>query len=471
MTPGAGRRTAWAAAAVAVAAVLAGVLAAAGVFSSAAAPQAARSPQAAQSAEAATSPQAASSPSAAPPASTPAASPPLPAIPDIAAPVQGLDPYQIRAAYNLGPLAAKGIDGAGQTIVIVDSFGSPTIAKDLATFDRQFRLPAPPSLRVITPAGPVPAFTASTSRLGWAQETTLDVEWAHVMAPKASLLLVETPVAETEGTVGFPQIVAAEKYVLAHHLGQVISQSFAATEQTFGPASAIMSLRGAYTQAAADKVTVVAGSGDNGATGETYSMQSLYTSRVVAWPATDPLVTAVGGTQLSLSADGSRTAPDIAWNGSGGGVSAAFGRPSWQDGVSSVTGAGRGVPDVVMDGSCDSGVAFFGSFYPAGTSDWQRICGTSLATPLFAGVVAMADQYAGHSLGLINPALYQIAERGEPGIVDVTAGDNTQTFTQDGTSRTVTGYTAGPGYDLASGVGTINAADFVPELAAAAGGG
>ena len=403
-------------------------------------------------------------------ASRPAAQkPPVLSLPDVPAPTKALTPRQVRAAYQLGPLTARGIDGSRQTIVIIDSFGSPTIAADLAFFDHYFGLPAPPSVRVIQPAGPVPAFDVHDSnRLGWAGETTLDVEWAHVMAPGASIVLVETPTSEDEGTTGFPQIVTAEDYVLHHKLGQVISESFAATEQTFPSVSSIMSFRGPYQLAARDHVTVVAATGDTGATSDQYNMRDLYTSRAVSWPATDPLVTAVGGTELSLRHDGTRTVPDQAWSGSGGGMSIAFARPAFQDGVSSVTGDARGVPDVSMDASCRSAVAIYGSFYASG-GQWNPECGTSLSAPLFAGIVALADQYAGHGkahgLGLINPALYRIAARHEPGVVGVRTGNNTQTFAQGGRQYTVAGYAAGPGYNLVTGLGTINAASFVPELA------
>jgi subtilase family serine protease len=431
------RRTILTTACVAVAALTAGLLASTGAFSSASRP--------------------------------PAHKPAVVSLPDVQAPVRALTPRQVRAAYHLGPLAAGGVDGSGQTIVIVDSFGSPTIAADLAFFDDYFGLPAPPSLRVIQPAGPVPAFAADDSnRIGWAGETTLDVEWAHVMAPRASIVLVETPTSENEGPTGFPEIVAAEHYVLQHKLGQVISESFAATEQTFPSVSSMLSFRGPYQLAARAHVTVVAATGDAGATSDQYNMKDLYTTRAVSWPATDPLVTAVGGTELSLSHDGSRRSPDQAWSGSGGGASIAFARPSYQDGVKSVTGSSRGIPDVSMDASCRSAVAVYGSFYASG-GQWNPECGTSVAAPLFAGIVALADQYAGHGkahgLGLINPALYRIAARREPGIVDVRAGNNTHSFVQGTTQYTVPGFAAGPGYDLSSGVGTIDAASFVPELA------
>jgi kumamolisin len=128
--------------------------------------------------------------------------------------------------------------------------------------------------------------------------------------------------------------------------------------------------------------------------------------------------------------------------------------------VAAVTGANRGIPDISMNGSCSSPVAVYGTFQ--GDEGWQSSCGTSLATPLMAGIVALADQVAGHPLGLINPALYKMAAAHSPGITDITSGDNTVHGSNGGT---VPGFRAVPGYDLASGLGTINAAVFVPQLA------
>jgi subtilase family serine protease len=381
----------------------------------------------------------------------------------------GLSPAQIQAAYDLGPLLRAGVDGKGQTIVIVDSFGSPTIGHDLTVFDQRFGLPPPPSLRVIQPAGAVPPYRGSDTRTGWASEATLDVEWAHVMAPGAKILLVETPTAENEGRTGFPQIVTAEEYVIRHHLGGVISQSLGATEGTFRSAAEIRQLRGAYQLAArpAYRVTVLASTGDNGAAGQTYNMRSYFTTPQVGWPASDPLVTAVGGTQLDLASDGTRRGPDVAWPASGGGRSAVFGRPAYQGGVAGVVGRQRGIPDISMDAACASGVAVFGSYF--GVPAWSAACGTSLAAPLFAGIVALAAQEARHSLGLINPALYTMAARHDRGIVDIRQGSNSWQFTKQGQAHLVPGFTARPGYDLVSGVGTVDAALFVPQLARAAG--
>ena len=399
------------------------------------------------------------------------------------------EPAQIQQAYNLSGLYNQGVTGKGATIVIVDSFGSPTIANDLAVFDQQFGLPAPPSFKIIRPAGAVPRYDSSNSQMfSWAGETSLDVEYAHAVAPGASILLVETPVAETEGVTGFPQIVKAEEYVINHHLGDVISQSFGATEQTFPSGAALQALRGAYIAADRQHITVLSASGDDGATDLGLNEQTFYTRPVTSWPASDPLVTGVGGTQLHLDSNGNLTSPDTVWNDTfnasaqdfilgssgpsplagGGGKSIFFSRPAYQNAIRNVVGGSRGVPDISMSAACNGAVDVYQSF--AGeAAGWYPTCGTSEATPLFAGIVALADQVAGHPLGLINSSLYTMAARHLPGLVDVTSGNNTVSFAQGGRSHTVHGFTAGPGYDLASGLGTVNAAEFVPELASLAG--
>ena len=397
-------------------------------------------------------------------------------------------PAQIQQAYGLPALYASGVSGRGTTIVIVDSFGSPTIRNDLKVFDQTFGLPAPPTFTISQPAGRVPAYNPNNpDMVGWAGETTLDVEYAHTIAPGASILLVETPVSETEGVHGFPQIIKAEEYVARNHLGDVISQSFSATEQTFPGRAAVQALRGAYQLAARNHITVLAASGDSGAADVKLDESTYYLHPVTSWPDSDPLVTGVGGTQLHVSAQGEPTAPTV-WNDTynkaanefadgnagpnplagGGGTSILFARPGYQDGVRSVVGGQRGVPDISMSAACDGAVDTYGTFggAPAG---WSPACGTSEATPMFAGIVALADQVAGHPLGLINPVLYQLAAARAPGIVDVTSGHNTVSFKQGGHEYTVHGFAATRGYDLASGVGTVNAAYFVRELALAAG--
>jgi subtilase family serine protease len=397
-------------------------------------------------------------------------------------------PQQIQRAYGLPALFRKGVDGKGQTIVIVDSFGSPTVRHDLKVFDAAAGLPAPPSLRVIQPAGKVASYRPTSTRVGWAGETDLDVEYAHTMAPGARILLVETPTSENEGTTGFPQIVKAEEYVISHHLGDVISQSFSATEQTFPSRKSLTALRGAYIDAARSGVTVLAASGDSGAADVKFNQVTYYLHPVTSWPDSDPLVTGVGGTRLHLSATGRRIRPDTVWNDTfnvatnrfivgnkgpnplagGGGKSVIFGRPSYQNGVRSVVGSRRGVPDISMSGACNGAADMYQSF-KGQAAGWYPTCGTSEATPEFAGIVALADQVAGGPLGLINPFLYRMSAQHLPGIADVVTGNNTVSFRQDGKLHTVQGFSAMPGYDLASGVGTVNAPLFVYELAKAAG--
>ena len=405
-------------------------------------------------------------------------------------------PDQIRAAYQLPALYAQGITGAGETIVIVDSFGSPTIRADLATFDQKFGYPAPPKFQIITPAGQVPAFDPNNANMtSWAGETTLDVEYAHALAPGASILLVETPTSENEGTSGFPQIVKAEQYVIDHGLGEVISQSFSATEETFASYAQIQPLRAAYLDADRHHVTVLAASGDEGATDYTANGSDFYTRRVTSWPDSDPLVTGVGGTQLTESAARTPRSPGMTpttrprtstgaarptptrWP-------AAAARPSTSPGrrtrtaVEAVTGARRGVPDISMSAACDGAVNVYSSF-ANGPAGWSLTCGTSEATPEFAAIVALADQVAGHPLGLLNPALYALLAaararpgrrhrgqqhrllqpgRGQPG-----TGRHRQRARRRSTPSRLPG---GQGYNLVTGVGTVNASKFVYELAA-----
>jgi subtilase family serine protease len=397
-------------------------------------------------------------------------------------------PSQIQVAYNLPALYSRGITGKGETIVIVDPFGSPTIKHDLAVFDKRFRLPAPPSFKIITPSGALPPWLPGNYQLtGWGAETTLDVEYAHAIAPGASILLVETPITETEGVTGFPQIVQAEDYVLAHFRTAVISQSFSTTEETFTGIGQLnhYHLRTAYARAAAEKdgPTVVDASGDTGVANVGPDGVTYYTHPTVNWPSSDPLVTGVGGTEL-VAGKGSRYT-SVAWNdthntdahayfgpspmASGGGRSVLFSRPAYQNGFKSVTGAARGVPDISMSGACEGAVVTYQSFpevdVPAG---WYPDCGTSEATPEFAGIVALAAQVAGHPLGLINPTLYRLSAEKAPGIVPVTKGDNTVTFTQvtgNGNTYTLKGFNARAGYSLDDGVGTVNAWYLAYELA------
>jgi subtilase family serine protease len=386
---------------------------------------------------------------------------------------------QIQRAYDMQPLYNAGLNGAGKTIIVVDAFGSPTIQQDLQTFDQAYGLPAPPSLQVVTPDGPVNQNDPAAP--SWGFETTLDVEWSHAMAPGANILLVETPVAETEGITGFPQIVAAENSVIDQHMGDVITQSFGATEQTFDSPQQLESQRSAYFNALVHHVTVLASSGDTGATNYELDGVDFYPFPVVGWPASDPLVTGVGGTEVHLDSSGNRAQPDNVWNdpalpafglvppaAGSGGLSSVFSRPFYQDRVSRQVGRQRGIPDVSLNAACSSAVNVYLSFdQNIIAPGWYQICGTSEASPLFSGMVAIADQAAHHDLGLLNPQLYAIGDRFGSGLVDITRGNNTVTFVQPSTQQTITvqGYDAVRGYDLASGLGTPDGALLVAELA------
>jgi len=171
----------------------------------------------------------------------------------------------------------------------------------------------------------------------------------------------------------------------------------------------------------------------------------------------------IGGTMLSLNAAGNRTKPDQAWNdgfgATGGGLSTVFARPAFQDHEQSVVGDARGTPDISMSAAVNGAVVLYASFKdfedsPPGPDDWSLVGGTSEATPLFAGIVALVDQAVGHRVGDLDPLLYSHASI--PGLVDVTKGNNS--------FAGVTGFNAGPGYDLATGLGTVDADQFVMGL-------
>ena len=324
--------------------------------------------------------------------------------------------------------------------------------------------------------GNIPPFDpTNATQVGWAEETTLDVEYAHSIAPGAKIVLAETPVAETEGVTGFPEMMNAEQSLINAGVGDVISQSFGATENTFpgfsqGNYSSLLNLRYAFKDALAHHVTVLAASGDDGATNDETDGSTLYPYRVNSWPSSDPLVTSVGGTQLNLDNAGNRLHARR-------GLERRLRRgrrrrvrgllpaavpdrrprrrrqpPRHPGHLDERRGQRRGLGLHVLRGHRDPGVSDPG---------WYIFGGTSEATPIFSGIVALADQVAGHRLGLINPALYRWARSASTasttGIVDITTGNNS--------FGGVTGYDADPGYDLASGWGTIDAAQFVPALA------
>jgi subtilase family serine protease len=426
-------------------------------------------------------------------------------------------PQSTRAAYDVGPLYDNGFDGTGITIAIVDSYGSDTIANDLHVYDQAFGLPplcgeadvtctlGMPTLSQLSiqgsPATKAPPSssngTGQEDKSAWALEVSLDVETAHAMAPGANILLVHTPTAETLGVQGFPQMMAAEDYVVKHQLAQVISQSFGSAEDAFGSAKSLQSLRYAFVDAAANGVTVLASTGDFGTANQRKTPVGKGGSTIpfptVGWPASDPLVTGVGGTYLCtdplntstrtvdsveppVNCQGGNTGQaEVGWIDSGGGYSHVFDKPSFQNTLpagSTFTGAMRGVPDIALQASSRTGALVYVSLPNDGSSGlicgsapcstgWYDIGGTSLSAPQWAGLVAIAAQIHHGGLGPINQKLYTLA--GDPGtyasdFYDVTVGNNQA-------DPSVPGYTASTGWDPVTGLGTPNAANLVPDLA------
>jgi subtilase family serine protease len=384
-------------------------------------------------------------------------------------------PSDLQAQYDFGPLYATGDNGSGQTIVIFDSFGSPTIRADLATFDSAFNLPAPPSFNIYTPEG-VPNYNYAgvpsprnfhnknvATKIGWAYETTLDVEWSHAMAPGANIDLVVTPNAETEGVQGIPNLQNAQKFALSNHLGTIWSDSWSATEQGFHNTASIGNLDKLYAQAAAAGVTAFFATGDAGVANPD-KQGNVYPFATVNYPTSSQNVVAVGGTEVNPpTASISSYQPEQVWNdgfgAGGGGYSTVFAEPSWQSaaGIPDPSGV-RGLPDVSMNAAVISAVLIYESFDPTVAPGWVQIAGTSEATPLWAGTDAVMNQADG-ALGFLTPRLYQIYDN--PALYaeafhDITVGNNS--------FGGITGYSAGTGWDAASGLGTPNAAGLALAL-------
>ena len=193
-------------------------------------------------------------------------------------------PTSMQASYNLPPLYAANDTGQGKTIAIIDSFGNPNMASDLGNFDTQMGLPHMCGEPGVTCAPGMPTFqhfywngktqvkapppgshgTGSQTRNIWALETSLDIEWAHSIAPGANIINVTTNPAETLGVQGFPAMMNAEQFIVDHHEATVISQSFAAAEETFASTQSLLNLRHAFISAASNGVTVLGSSGDGG---------------------------------------------------------------------------------------------------------------------------------------------------------------------------------------------------------------
>jgi subtilase family serine protease len=363
-------------------------------------------------------------------------------------------PQTYQVAYGVAPLLRRGITGRGETVAMPElaqtraSHGSPTdIRKDLAAFDTTFGLP-PANLHVNTTIARSPTpYLANTEELG-------DAEMVHAFAPGATLDIILIPADAISSPANFAAAITSAIRESAATHAAVLSISASGGEHAFTPRE-VAALHAALEQARQQHVTVLGSSGDSGA------ISSQGTPPVqVNLPASDPLVLAVGGTILDTTPAGTYLG-EMAWNdntdASGGGYSSLFPRPAYQHGLPRAR-ATRGVPDVAANADPNGAMAVEWSF-----GQLRGDSGTSSSTPLWAGVIALADQEAGQPLGFINPALYAIARSRayHQSFHDVTTGDNS-VLTPTGV---FTGYNAGPGWDPVTGLGSPNAQYLVPQLA------
>lgn len=363
----------------------------------------------------------------------------------------GLTPAEMRAAYGVNLITFGGVagDGAGQTIAIVDAYSEPTIVTDLAAFDAKFHLPDPPSFIQINEAGSTTPLPSSDVPGGWGGETALDVEWAHVIAPQANIVLVEA-------TTDAPADLYASVVTAAAYPGvSVVSMSWGFDELD--------------TDAALDSnfvtptghigVTFVASSGDTGSYSSTTGLDT------VEYPAASPNVLGVGGTTLTTGAMGAYVS-EIGWGsgaaselngGSGGGISQFASQPAYQNGIVTQSTTQRCVPDVSMDADPNTGVPVYDVYDNGVATPWQQVGGTSLAAPMWAGLMAIANQgLTLQGLPTLNsnagdatlPAIYALPSSD---FHDITVGDNGD-------------YSCAPGYDCVTGRGTPVANKLIHDL-------
>jgi subtilase family serine protease len=365
-------------------------------------------------------------------------------------------PQELATAYDI----PSKLTGAGQTIVIIDAFGDPTLTQDLGVEDSTFGLPSA-NLNVIYPNGQ-PAFDPTNAdEVNWTGEISLDVESAHAIAPSAKIDLV---IAKSDQDA---DILNALKYVVAHRLGSVLSQSYGEGEACQDPkitaASHLL-----YAAAALEGVSVFASSGDDGAATPSCDGTSFIKSASI--PASDPLVTGVGATSLTAAQPNGTYESETAWNdeygASGGGYSTEFARPLYQVGFDKTSK--RGVPDVAYSGDVNNGLLIaWSQADPANVGQIFLFGGTSAGSPQWAAITALADQADGHRLGQLNPALYALARTSLYGKVfhDVTTGNNSVALTNTaGDEVDITGYAAAKGWDPVTGLGTPDVTQLIKYL-------
>lgn len=351
----------------------------------------------------------------------------------------GFSPTQISHAYGFDNVKFNNNttvgNGAGQTVAIIDAYYDPNIVSDLHQFDTQFGL-ADPTFNVIDQNGIAinSSHHPNTDPAGpgnsWALEQTLDVEWVHAMAPQAAIVLVET------NDANFLNLIENAAPVAAARAGvSVVSMSFGASEWSQeGQLDSFMTTPGGH-----QGVTFVVSTGDSGSPAE--------------YPAVAPNVVALGGTSLTLAANGDYSS-EAGWSGSGGGLSTYESQPAYQNGIVTQSSTQRAAPDVAMDANPNTGVAVYDS-WDNSSLPWAQVGGTSLSAPLFSGLLAVANQgRAAHSLGTldgVNDTLPKLYSAPASLYHDITTGKNP--------------LHAGPGYDLVTGRGSPLADQLIAYLA------
>jgi subtilase family serine protease len=403
---------------------------------------------------------------------------------------QCYDPFQMRTAYGVDQLIAKGFDGTGKTIVIVDAFSNPNLQQQVTFFNNFYGLPqfntgSGPTLTVVAPDGLTP-FDRSANQIGWAEEIALDVEYAHAIAPGANIVL------ESGADNSDAALIDAVNDAVDNHRGDVISMSFGEADVCLGP-DLTAAWHKAFANATAKGITLVASAGDQGASQPSCDGTSWIKS--TSSPASDPLVLSVGGTELhaadyclpSLGCNpATHPAPgtyqgEIGWNegptgdfranfgtteAGGGGFSAVWDAPSYQQGT--LHGAkARGVADVSFNAAILHGVLVYLDIPGLGTG-FFRFGGTSAGSPMWAALTAIAAQSAGHGYGFINSAIYKIGQsNASSAFNDVTSGTNSAVEIDDaGNAVTIDGFNAGAGWDAFTGVGSPKASGVLSGLSA-----
>lgn len=379
-------------------------------------------------------------------------------------------PEQIQQAFSLTSLYKLGYDGRGQTIVILGAGNTTTLENDLKHFDHVWGLPDPPSFKIIQESGPPAPYTCPDGEDDLQIENTLDVEWAHSIAPGANIILLlgsnGSKYKPKDQNCSFYGLEETLNYAIDNQLGQVITISYGGSE--IGVTNDFYLREDSIIEdAVMNGITILASSGDSGATNPDNSGNSLLKKPNVSWPASDPYILAVGGTTLQLRNSSGAYGSERVWNdgrnggAAGGGRSAVFPEPVYQFGVSnqSMFQGQRGIPDVSFPAepsfdlyaSFESGV--MGKVNPGRWKHWDIIGGTSASSPCWAGLIAIANQLRGKPVGFVQPALYRLSGKG---MHDITSGNNSY--------GGVPGFSARPGYDLATGWGTPIANQFLYEL-------